>query len=280
MQFLRTTMRAQVAGATGFFVPQTVSRLFPGTAEMSVVVVAKLRPGGSVSSVDIDAFIIRDGPYTGPNNAGGWEFGYDRFTTADPEVYLGMWDNAAQPLLHFGESRGILAADEGKVHRFVGVGAVAGSAVGGVNGLVVMYTNGEPGASTPGFDDLLPSFLPSPSTGGAPDSIGVLGITDQSSGISYAGMTQFEVMDLAVVANRAFTATEVKQLDKLIMATGGIPPGFADWTEFYQAERLVGHPLVIDAGGLNAGFGWPAVGAEPILGSVLIKPGDWGGFGV
>jgi len=270
--FMRATMRAKTGGSgtsTGHFVPQTVSRLFPGTAEMSIVVVAKLRPGGSVSAAAIDAFEVKDGPYVGPANAGGWEFAYDRITTADPEVYLGMVDVTGA--FHFGEGRGMLAADEGKVHRFVGVGAVAGSPVGGVLGKVVCYVNGRPGAPTPGFDDLLPSFLPS--TDPAPTVLGVLG------SLSNAGMTVFETMDIAVVANRAFTAAEVRQLDDLIVATGHVPPGFADWIEFYSAERLVNHPMVIDAGGLNAGRGWPAVAAEPVLGSMLIHPGDWGGSG-
>lgn len=272
-------MRARTGGdgtTTGHFVPQTTRRLFPGTGEMSIVVIGKLRVGGSISVLGaIDAFEGKDGPFAGPINAGGWEFGYDRTTTADPEVYLGMVD--ATGAFHFGESRGMLATDEGKVHRLVGVGAVAGTAVGGVLGKVITYVNAVPGTPSPGFDDELPTFLPS--TDPAPTVVGVLGSTSQATGLSNAGMTVWEVLEIAVVADRAFTADEVKQLDTLITATGYIPVGFADWIEHYRAEQLVNHPLVIGAGGLNAGRGWPAVDAEPILGSVLITPSDWGGSG-
>lgn len=278
--FQRATMRARTGGidtSTGYFVPQTPARMFGGTAEMSIVVIAKLRAGGSVSAVAIDTFAAKDGPLVGPLNLGGWEFAYDRVTTADPEVYLGMVDAAGA--IHFGEGRGMLAADEGKVHRLVGVGAVAGTVVGGLLGKIITYVNAVPGQSTPGFDDELPTFLPS--TDPAPSVMGVLGFTNLGSGLGRGGMTVWETMEIAIVADRAFTADEVKQLDALIVATGRIPVGFADWVEHYKAGQLVNHPGVIDVGGLNAGRGWPAVdGIEPILGSVLIGPNDWGGSGV
>jgi hypothetical protein len=274
---LRATMRARTGGSgttTGIFVPETVTRIFPGTDEMTVVAVARLRVGGATSAIAIDPFIMRDGPSVGPINAGGWEFAYDRISTADPEVYLGMVDGLGA--FHFGEGRGMVAADEGKVHRFIGVGAVAGSAVGGVDGLVAMYVNGVVGSSSPGFDSTLPSFTPSPTTGGAPDSVGVLGLTDQSSGIEGGGMTQFDVMDIAVL-DRALDATEVAALDALIKVRGGVPDDFAQWVHIMHAERLLYHDKVIDAGGLSAGRGWPVVaGVAPILGSVVIAPSDWG----
>lgn len=276
--FLRTTVRARTGGSgttTGVFIPESTvlsgsptMRIFPGTAEMSVVVLAKLRTGGSAAAVADDPFETCFGPAAGPVDAGGWVIGYDRVSVSPPEVYLGMVD--ATGAFQFGESRGIVPADENKVHRFVGVGSVAAQTIS-------MYTNG--GLS--GIQDTLPSFTPAPMTGGSPDSVGVIGLQDQSSGIAGGGQTQWEVMDIAVVANRAFTAAEVAALDVLIRSTGHVPEDFADWEEFYKAEWLAnGHAKVWGLGGRAAGRGWPALnGVEPILGSMLIGPNAWGGSG-
>lgn len=260
--FLRTTMRARTGGGgttTGYFTPQTITRLFPGTAEMSVVCVAKLRSAAIVAAVDVIEYNVA--PFVGPiRPLGGWGFGFDR---SYPEVYNEAVDAAG--VVHFGEGRPWTSLDVGKVHRCVGVSSVA-------NNLVRTYINGRRG----NVDGVLPSFAPMTST--TPSAIGVLGAT-QTGGVDASGLTEMEVCDLAVV-DRYFTEAEVQQLDRLIMATGEIPFGFAQWVEFYPAERLLNHPLVIDVGGLSAGRGWPAVdGISPILSSVMITPDVWGGSG-
>jgi hypothetical protein len=256
-------MRARTGGSgttTGYFTPQTIARLFPGTAEMSVVVVAKLRSAAVVAAIDVFEYNIA--PFVGPiRPLGGWGVGFDRNY---PEFYNEAVD--ATGVIHFGEGRPWTALDVNKVHRCVGVSSVA-------NNLMRCYVNGRRG----NVDDVLPSFLPMASP--TPSVIGVLGAT-QTGPVDSNGMTEMEVLDLAVV-DRYFSADEVATLDRLILATGGIPPGFAQWVEFYQAERLINHPLVIDAGGMNAGRGWPeAGGAAPLLSSVLITPDIWGGTGV
>lgn len=260
--FRRTTVRARTGGSgttTGYFVPQTIPRLFPGSAEMSVVLVARLRTSAVAAAVDV--FEYNTAPFVGPIRPdGGWGLALDRSYS---EVYNEVVD--ATGVVHFGEGRVWTPRDEGKVHRCVGVSSVA-------NNLVRCYVNGQPGA----VDSTLPSFAPMVSA--TPSAIGVLGAL-QTGGVDASGMTAMEVIDLAVV-DRYFDADEVKQLDALIKATGGIPAGF-DWVEFYRAERLVNHPLVWDAGGRNAARGWPAVdGIEPILSSVLITDEVWGGTGV
>jgi hypothetical protein len=251
-QFLRTTVRAASA-STGMFVPETPTRLYPGDDEFSVVVVGRLL---SIIAVVTDVFIAREGPVTvgPPDTTLGWNFSYDPTV---PEVFLTI--TLADGSQVFGQSRLFVAADVGKVHRLVGVCDVP-------NTDVSCYTNGRIGSGTVGA---AASFLPSV----APDAYGVLGLQSATLGVR-----AWDVCDIAVI-DRAFTAREVADLDELILATGGIPPSFAQWNELYQAERLVGHPLVWDVGGLSAGRGWLAEETAPVLSSVLIEPGTWGGSG-
>lgn len=256
--FLRTTMRAQ-SSALGFFLPETPTRLYPGSDAFAVVMVGRLL---SIEPGSEDVFIAREGPVTLgvfplPDTTLGWAFHYDPPSAV---AYLAITLNDGSQVV--GVSRVFTARDVGKVHRVVGVCDVA-------NSEVRCYVDGQPG----GTIGVATSFLPSV----APDTYGVLGVL--TGGSPANGVQSWEVCDLAVI-DSALDADEVADLDVLIQSTGQLPP--YQWMEHYRAEQLCGHRLVIDAGGRSAGRGWPTIsGSSPVLGSVLIDPvNTWGGSGV
>ena len=226
--------------------------MFRGTSEMSVVLIGRLLAVGAAS---INVIAANEGAAGSPGD-GGWEFGYDRLSVSPPEVYLGMSEGGIGSLV-YGECRGMVAADVGKVHRWVCTGSVA-------TGDMFGYTNGHRGPLT----GAITSFVEADT---APLLNGVIG------SVGTNGLDDIEVCDIAVI-DRAFTAAEVEELDKLILSTGNLPS--YDWVHHFKAERLINYDLVLDAGGLNAGRGFIAdAGIAPILGSVLIHPQDWGGSG-
>lgn len=255
--FLRTTMRA-ASSSLGMFLPETPTRLFAGSDAFSVVMIGRLL---DITPGALEAFIAREGPITLgvfplPDTTLGWNFSFD---PSDPEVFLTI--TLADGSQVFGESRLFTAADVGKVHRMVGVCSVADSDVR-------CYTNGR---LDTGIVGAATSYLPAP----APDTYGVLGV--HLAGSPTHGIRSWEVCDIAVL-DRALTAGEVLDLDELIRSTGRLPT-VEQWIEHYRAERLVNHKFVIDAGGRSAGRGWPTADEGPVLGSVLIEPGVWGGSG-
>lgn len=250
--FLRTTVRSPVA-AGGLFVPETPARFFAGADEMSIVVVARLRTL-TWNVLGEDVFLKTD--VTGGNTSG-----YTVHTLGNV-VRLATYTGVGL-LASIASSRPLVAADVGKVHRFVAVQSIA-------DGSMRIYTNGE----DDGTADTVATYAASTAAVGS--ILGALAFD--------VALEAFEVLDIAAIAGRAFSATEVKQLDQSIRATGRVPSTFADWDNKLDADRLFNHSLVWDLGGRNAGRGMlcrDSAGAPmaPMLSSVLIRSTDWGGSG-
>lgn len=247
MSIVRTTVRSP-SDSGALFVNETAGRGFAGAAQMSVVMLARMRQ----ISVNVLGETIL-GQSSAVTN------GYLLAASA-AQIFWTAGDGVGSP---FALSRTLVTADIGKVHRFVGVLDVAA-------GFIHMYTNGMVGTS-----DAATGFT----AAAAGTAVGVLGA---GLGPDAGAVVSFDVMDLCAVG-RAFTAAEVKQLDKLILATGRVPAAFAQWDMKLDADRLVNHSLAWDMGGLNAGRGMRArsianASLAPTLSSVLIHPDDWGGF--
>lgn len=251
--FQRATVRCPT-DTTGIFVPETPARMFQGAAEMSLVMLARLR---DITPGQFDSFYVSRGSWAGAPYSGGFRFWFSH-TAA---ILVWQWIDGAQGL-QGQNSRVFTANDEGKVHRIVATLDPDGEAWVYVNGIrdeaftvpVVGYT--------PATGTLLCSVLGEAAPGG---------------GSYESGVQAWDVMDIALIS-RGFTKADVSDLDKQIMASSRVPSGY-NWNEQYRAERLVGHSLVWDAGGQSAGRGWPAwEGDAPIVGGTLIQPNEWGGF--
>lgn len=248
--FLRATVRA-ASDTTGIFVPETPTRMYPGGAEMTLVMVANFR---DLVAATFDSFIVNRGSWAGP-----FLGGYRLFFGGSTGLFAFQFVDGAGALESV-QSRAFTAADEGKTHRIIA------TLLGGVASFYVNTLLAGTEAFV-GYSAITGTQLSS-----------VLGETALGGASYESGVRRWDVVDIAVI-DRGFTQEDVAALDKLILSTGHLPDYM--WVEHYKAERLVNHPLVIDAGGQNAGRGWPAVdGVVPILGSMLIHPADWGGSGV
>lgn len=248
MSVVRTTVRSP-SDSGALFVNETPGRGFAGAAQMSVVMLARMRQ----ISVNVLGETIL-GQSSAVTN------GY-LFAASLATMVFTAGDGVGSPVA---VSRTLVAADIGKVHRFVGVLDVA-------SGFIYVYTNGVSGTPV-----AVTGFTPA----AAGTEVAVLGA---GLGPDGAGVVSFDVIDLCAVS-RSFTAAEVKQLDELILATGRVPAAFAQWDMEMRAERLSGHALVLDAGGLNAGRGMRGrsiadASLAPTLSSVLLDANAWGGSG-
>lgn len=246
--FNRVTVRA-ASDTTGIFVPETPERMYQGADEMTIVMVAKLR---TPTPATFDSFYCNRGSWAGAPASGGFRLW---FSSELNQVVWQFVDGAQS--LSGNVSRVFVAGDVGKTHRIVATL---------LDGTTSLYVNSHlsddfafTGYTAPTGVALLASVLGEAAPGGA----------------SYeSGVKNWEVMDIALLG-QGMTADQVALLDKQIRAGGRIPTQY-DWAELYRAERLNGHSLVWDAGGLSAGRGWPAwEGDAPILG---VAETLWGGF--
>lgn len=256
-RFNRVGVRAAGTGEFGpnGFVPETLANFWPGADEMSFVSVFRLNELTVPEFIDSFASFADSTPVST-----GFDF---EVLNIAPDLYV--WASFGDGVGFSGDvaqSRNFTARDQGKVHRAVAVASVAGD-------FVRCWLNGQLGP----VESTHAAYAP-------PDLAtfnGTRGIIGTDNGF---GLVNSDLLCLAAV-DQALTPEQIAELDRQILATGTIPPGFAPWVWYFDPARLVGHSQVWDQGGLNAGR---AVLNEsnggPTLTSISFTPEDWGGSGV
>ena len=225
----RNTVRATSNGV-GIYRP-TAQVLPQGASEMALVITGKLRSASITGQILID------------HRSVATVDGFVAFFTGGTLSWI--CGTGAAGVQQF--TRAFQASDVGRLTRFVCKCSV-------VENKVQTYVNAIPqgssainaySAGTPTAQTFLDSGF-----GGAPGAV-----------------TDFECIDLALLQGATFSDSDVRDLDRAILAAGRVPPSFARWQMLYQIDALLAHPTALDAGGLSAGLGLVRVGGAGVLGA-------------
>lgn len=244
-RFERIACRAQ-ADHSGILRPSINGSLPQGTAEMAMVVTGRFHNSSPISQSVIDHFSA------GSVDGFFWVFGGGALA-----YNLGTGVGVVSAF-----SRGVTAADVGKLSRFVGTSSV-------IAGQARCYWNmvsGSPAA--------IAAYSP-----GVPENQTLL-----DNRVGSGGLSLFDLVSFALLENATFTAAQVKELDEAILANGGaVPDDFANWSMLVDAGELNGNAAKgpLSAGGQYSAIAYQSISSPvtttvPVLSTVDTSPGNWG----
>lgn len=230
------------------FSPQSVERFPDGSAEMTVVALAKLRTLGAAGT---ETFVI-----TGDSTGGGYWLAY----AAGPGafVFWNIGDGVGYPELAIGREL-VDPFDVGHVHLIVATCSVDRDEL-------IVYMNG------------LNDGTPDTATAYSPTPIGTPTVLNEPSGT--LPLTSWDLIDLAMINDYALVQDEVTDLVAVTRAAGRVPSDFANWAMLLRGEDARAFPSAWNVGGARAGRTILRTGDTPLASPVLIggKASPWGGL--